>query len=370
MKLSSMDSDTEAALRVIAYFDALAMRSATAEMVVRGAAAISEATAGLRLPDGTSIRFDASGNRMKGAATAASRLELDVGDVHAWIERKGPARSLDELILERFALAAKGAVHERFPVAASELSDPSLLEVVLSVSEPVAERSVALRRLGVPPDSDLVVLAVSGRGTAAMTSECLNELLRRVQAFAHARAAQLGALGAIAIQTPPSHSHIEVVDAVQSALGPPRDGGGVVFRCGIGRTVTALDAAASWDSARTALRFARTPSSGPSFADADRLGAIAALADVSPEGWAADWRVSFLRELSATPSGTVDLEVLESYLTHGSLRMAGQALHMHHSSVASRLARLEERLELDLAVPTDAFHARLCVYAAALLENP
>lgn len=369
MKLSSMDSDTEAALRVIAYFDALSMRSATAEMVVRGAAAISESTAGLRLPDGTNIRFDVAGNRMKRAVTTVSRLECGVGDVHTWIERTGPARPLDELILERFALAAKGAVHERAPVQASELSDPSLLEVVLSVSEPVAERSIALRRLGVAPDSELVVLAVSSRGTAALKNECLNELLQRVQTFAHARAAQLGALGAIAVQTLPSQSHIEVVDAVQSVLGPPPDGGTVVFRCGIGRTVTALDAAASWTSARTALRFARTQSSGPSFADADRLGAIAALADVSAEGWAADWRVSLLRELSATASGTVDLEVLESYLTQGSLRMAGQALHMHHSSVASRLARLEERLDLNFAVPTDAFHARLCVYAATLLEN-
>lgn len=61
--------------------------------------------------------------------------------------------------------------------------------------------------------------------------------------------------------------------------------------------------------------------------------------------------------------------MLDAYLTLGSLRMAGQALHMHHSSVASRLARLEERLRLDLTLPADLFQARLCLYAATLAGN-
>ena len=57
LKLSSMDSETEAALRVIAYFDALAMRSASSDMIVRGAAAIAEATAGVTLADGATYRL-------------------------------------------------------------------------------------------------------------------------------------------------------------------------------------------------------------------------------------------------------------------------------------------------------------------------
>lgn len=66
-------------------------------------------------------------------------------------------------------------------------------------------------------------------------------------------------------------------------------------------------------------------------------------------------------------------ELLRALAPHvrarGALRMAGQALHMHHSSVASRLARLEERLRLDLTLPADLFQARLCLYAATLAGN-
>ena len=365
-----MDSDAEAALRVIDYFDALSMRSATAEMVVRGAAAISEAAAGLRLPDGTTIRFDATGARLSGTADRAKHLAYSAGDVHAWIERDGPQQALDELVLERFALTATSAALQNAPIATFELSDPSFLEVVLSVSEPLAERSVALRRLGLSPDSELLVLAIAGEAPGSVTEDRLGELLRRSRSLGTARAAQLGPLGAIAIQTQSFADHTEAALAVEITLGESRGGEQISFRCGIGSTVKGLDAAASWDSARTALRFARWQSNGASFADSDKLGAIAALAHVASDRWTADWRVRSLRELTETISGKTDLEVLESYLTHGSLRMAGNSLHMHHSSVAARLARLEEKLHLNFSMPADVFQARLCLYAAALVEHP
>lgn len=103
--------------------------------------------------------------------------------------------------------------------------------------------------------------------------------------------------------------------------------------------------------------------------DAERLGALSALSTVDAAVWERDPRVSPLRELSATENGRIDLAVLEMYLAHGSLRLAGSALHMHHSSVASRLARVEERLGLDLTNPHDVFDARLGLTALTLLES-
>ncbi|HET8958594.1 MAG TPA: helix-turn-helix domain-containing protein [Microcella sp.] len=82
-----------------------------------------------------------------------------------------------------------------------------------------------------------------------------------------------------------------------------------------------------------------------------------------------DPRVKTVRAWADDESGSIDLDVLEAYLTCGSLRMAGQFLHMHHSSVASRLARVEEKLDLDLTMPAGLFHARLCLYAATLAAN-
>ena len=369
LKLSAIDSDTEAALRVIAYFDALAMRSATAEMVVRGAAAIAEVPAGLALPDGTLVRFDPAGARLTGEPGDEPRSEQAAGDVRVWIERDGLRGPMDELVLERFALVAKSAPRERSPRAPSELADPSSLELILSESEPEAGRSVALRRLGLSPEAPVVMLAIADPAGEAVAPASVEELLRALAPHVRARGARLGALGAVIVQSHRPGDAEVMADAVRRSIvesGPGRAGG---LRGGLGSPSPALHAATAWESARNALRFARARPNAASIVDARDLGLVAHLGSVSAETWAHDPRVRVLVELAQTESGALDVDVLDAYLTLGSLRMAGQALHMHHSSVASRLARLEERLRLDLTLPADLFQARLCLYAATLAGN-
>lgn len=368
LKLSSMDSETEAALRVIAYFDALAMRSASSDMIVRGAAAIAEATAGVTLADGASQRFDPSGARLKGLA-GRGRREHTVGQTTVWLERDGESEPLDDLILERFALAVATSVREQGATPPTALSDPAALEVILSNREPLAERSVALRRLGLVPDAPAVMIAVDdhheGDGVGAHIEMILRDLSPRVRA----RGARLGSLGAVIVQAPPGPESGAVAAAVRTSLVEGHLDANARVRCGIGVTGPALDAPAGWESARTALRFARRRASGLSTVDAAELGPVAQLVHVSPDQWLMDPRVKTVRAWADDESGSIDLDVLEAYLTCGSLRMAGQFLHMHHSSVASRLARVEEKLDLDLTMPAGLFHARLCLYAATLAAN-
>lgn len=369
LKLTSMDSDAEAALRVIAYFDALSVRSATAEMVVRGAAAISEATAGLVLADGTVLRFDASGARMPGRQPTSRALQYSVGELHAWIERKDAVRSLDELVLERFALAAKSAVRERAGATASELADPTVFEMILSSRESVEERSLALRRIGLSPESTLIVLAVADEQPREDRDRGLEEALRRASTLGRARGARLASLGIVLVQTHPSDESRSDLQALREALCGTLPAESASFRCGISAPVSALDVTTGWDSARSALSFARPKADRAHAVEATELGAITALAAVPANVWMADWRVRALRELAETDTGRIDLDILETYLTQGSLRMSGQVLHMHHSSVAARLARLEEKLNLNFSAQPDLFQARLCLYAAVLVEN-
>lgn len=368
LKLSSMDSDTEAALRVIAYFDALAMRSATAEMIVRGAAAIAEAPAGLSLADGTTLRFDSSGARLGGHPPEVVR-EHTVGGVRAWIEREDGPNPLDELVLERFALVAATASRERPARQPTELSDPAAIELILAGREPLAERSVALRRLGLSPDGHAVLIAVADGHELDEDQSPVEEILQQLSTIMKARGARLGPLGAIIAQPSPGRDSTTFARTVRELIASSGSPTGARVRCGIGLPGRALDAPAGWESARVALRFARRRDAGASIADAGELGPLAQLALVGAESWLSDPRVRVLVELADQESGSIDLEVFEAYLSHGSLRMAGQSLHMHHSSVASRLARLEERLDLDFTIPDDLFQARLCLYAATLAAN-
>ncbi len=365
LKLSSMDSGTEAALRVIAYFDALAMRSASPDMIVRGAAAIAEATAGATLADGTTRRFDPTGAR-QGELTGGRRREHAVAQTTVWLEREGDAQPLDDLILERFALAVATAAREHKAPEPAVLSDPAALEVILSGREPLAERSVALRRLGLIPDAHSVMIAVDDNYEGEGVGSHIEEILRELSPRARARGARLGSLGAVIVQLPPGRESGACAEVVRMSITAGRIDPTARIRCGIGVAGPALDAPSGWQSARTGLRFARRRASGVSIVDAAELGPVAQLVHVSPEQWLTDPRVRIVQGWADDESGSIDLDVLEAYLTCGSLRMAGQFLHMHHSSVASRLARVEERLDLDLTMSTGLFHARLCLYAATL----
>jgi hypothetical protein len=131
--------------------------------------------------------------------------------------------------------------------------------------------------------------------------------------------------------------------------------------------VLADEAWRSWREARLALRFAEDAAlcTGPWLHGGplvrwDDLGGYAALADhVSPEAISDVPDVRALDRLAAGRGGRLIIGTLHAVCMTDSIRTAGAAMHLHHSSVGARLQRAEE--ELGFCARTAAGRGRLAL---------
>ncbi len=348
LRLSALDSDAESAVRVIAYFDALVRNHAGVPVLLQATARLARCPVGLvDAVTGGRTRVVPGGvpepcDEPPGPAIHR-RLGSELGTV--WMEREGTAHGLDEIVLERFAGAAEVTL-ERAAAQARAGTDPALVELVLSADAGEAERARALRLLGFAPAAPLQVLAVladdrKGRDGAAVAA-------RLRVADRHVRAARLG-------------------DTVALLVGPAADGPGELpgtpdtWRVGVGPETRGAGAAKSWEAARTALRF-----TGPHPADrvvdwAD-LGALALFATHVPdEEIAALPDVRAVEELARRPYGAEALEAVRALCAEGTVRRAAVAVHLHHSSLAARIARAEAVLGFSLADSAGRLRAHLAM---------
>ncbi|HWN33871.1 MAG TPA: helix-turn-helix domain-containing protein [Pseudonocardia sp.] len=133
----------------------------------------------------------------------------------------------------------------------------------------------------------------------------------------------------------------------------------------LGGAAPPLEARRSWLQARLALRFA-APGAAEAFVDHDALGTLALLAEVPAQRLRTDPDVLALDALAATRAGAQDVAALDAFCRTGSLRQAAAELHLHHSSVAARLARVEQAVGWGLDNPGDRFRARLALVARRL----
>ncbi|MEW2506786.1 helix-turn-helix domain-containing protein [Amycolatopsis sp. NPDC047767] len=478
LRLSAVDSDAEAAVRVIAYFDELVSHRATTADLVRATAALAECVAGLQRGGEPALRFRPDGSRAAGpgpggVATLSGRLareggtsaeplggESDLGDArdgtratgtapratagpgevtsdgavladpppvttgygsdddaptparslggmgasHAkatnhgdarddntrtetrtsasglalaaprvvatdlggeaagrvWLERDGEPGPLDDLVLERFAIAARvlGPAPQGAP---PHLADPALVELVLGERAAAEDRSRALVLLGLDVGRPLRVVAVGtedGRdpGAAAVA------LVARGGTALGARVAVVGEVAAVLVQ--PREGPGTVVRLLENALSlraRERGSSGNV-RVGVGDAASGLDARRSWLQARLAERFA-VPATEPLVVH-ENLGSLTLLAEIPADHLRAQPDVRALDAL-APP----DLEALEAFCRTGSLRQAAVALHRHHSSVATRLAHVEDALGWPLDDPASRFRTRLALLARRLAHR-
>jgi sugar diacid utilization regulator len=134
-------------------------------------------------------------------------------------------------------------------------------------------------------------------------------------------------------------------------------------RVGVGPAVTGSGAPDSWAGARVALRFAvaggRAEDRVVSWSD---LGALALFATYVPdEAIVALPDVRALEDLSRSPYGKETVEALEALCAAGSVRRAAAAVHLHHSSMAARMARAEAALGFSLAEPGGRLRAHLAL---------
>jgi hypothetical protein len=338
-RLSQLDTHVEGALRVVMFYDTLMRRRVDLPVLVRASAGLAECVAGIRLHGtGRVIRFSPGGTEAADPAPPASTTipvtldDEEIGTV--WLERPGEAGLLDEVVLDRLAIAA-AAVVERYGPARTTMADPALVELVISGDSDEAARNRALRLLGFAPDLAIRVAAVR-------SAVPLDQIGGLVCPGRPVKAAPLGDVGVILATTMDTARFPDGVCAgVGAAASPDR----------------------SWREARTALRFttARQP-----VVHYDRLGALALLAQVPEEAARDNADVVAIGRVAGNPD---DLATLDAYCATGSLRRAADLLHLHHTSVARRVDLIGQALDLELTDPAGLTRARLALTAWRLLGS-
>ncbi|KMS77373.1 CdaR family transcriptional regulator [Streptomyces viridochromogenes] len=324
-RLTALDPDAGAAVRVIAYFDRLAESRAGLEALVRGAAVLAGVPARLVEADRrVRVRVEADGTRRDSAPPPdpgwPSAPLTPGGSPALWLERAQGAEPsvVDAVILERAAGAVRLVLDRTRGRAPAD--DPALVETVLDATAPEAARLHAARRLGLDPAVPARVLA-------------------------------------------PLDGRPRIVPA-QGDAEPP------VGRVGVGPAVPALQLPRSWSQARVALRFtaegtAQDP--GPRVVHADELGDVALLADLVVPGAEPPPDVHAVEAAAAAAPWL--LATLHAVATTVSLRAAAAEINVHHSTLQERLAQAEHLLGWPLRTPQGRFRLGLALAMRHLVQN-
>jgi hypothetical protein len=332
LRLSGLDADAENAVRVIGFFDRLITGRAGPDALVRSTADLAGCPVGVHAPgQGLSLRAEPGADVVApGPPPAGAATRVLEGGVLVWVARPGAPVPLDDMLLERFAIAT-AILLEHSGVPRPELGDPALVELVLSEDVGTAERARALHLLGIAPAARLRVLA--GTGLDALAG----------------RSAQLGRARAVL--------------TTGEVPGPFPDGA----RAGIGPELPAIEAARSWAAARTALRFT---SAAEPVVWWERLGGLAAFdGKLGPADLADLADIQALDRLAAESHGEDILAALGALCATGSARKAAAVLHRHHSTMPARLARAEAVLGFDVDSPAGRFRLHLALMLRRLRDN-
>ncbi|MET8503400.1 helix-turn-helix domain-containing protein [Streptomyces sp. NPDC004787] len=353
LRLSGLDPYVGGAIRIVAFYDTLMRRRVDLAALARASAGLAECVTGIRLhgtgrvvrasPLGTEATGPAAAGE-EGEASTAVPVTLDEEEIGVvWLERSGPPNPLDEVLLDRLALAVAAAV-ERYGPARTTMADPALVELAVGTGTDEAARARALRLLGFAAGAPLHVAAVRSAVP-----------LDRVGALV----CPGGLVKAAVLAGPGGGTGVLLATAMDRAAFPEGVRAGLADSAG----TEPLDAA--WRRARTALRFATDREPVAVHAE---LGALALLAEVPEAAARANPDVTALSRFAAGASPE-DLETLDAYCATGSLRRAADLLHLHHSSVSRRLDHLSRSLALDLTTPTGLTRARLALTTWRLIED-
>ncbi|MFS8095783.1 helix-turn-helix domain-containing protein [Lentzea alba] len=326
-RLSNLDSHVEGAIRVVMFYDTLMRRRVDLPALTRASAGLAECVAGIRLHStGQVIRMSPGGTpaaEPAGEPSPTAVITLDDEEIgQVWLERLAPSNPLDEVLLDRLAIAAASVV-ERYGPARTTMADPALVELVISADTDEAGRARALRLLGFAADKPVHVAAIS-------SDQALDRVAAVVCPSHLVKAAPVAGTG--------------VLLATRLGDFPPD------VRAGIGADPHPSRA---WSEAQAALRFTTPRTPVVHYRD---LGALALLAQLPPDALRANADVAAVASLSAE-----DLETLDAYCATGSLRRAADLLHLHHSSVSRRL----EQIPLDVS---DLARVKLALAAFRLLD--
>jgi hypothetical protein len=338
-RLSHLDPQAGGVVRVVMFYDTLMRRRVDLSALARASAGLAECVAGIRLHGtGRTIRVAPDGRETSAPPSPASTTvpitldEEEIGTV--WLERPAPPVPLDEVLLERLAIAA-AAVVERYGPARTTMADPALVELVISSGSDEASRARALRLLGFAPDLPVHVVAVRSH----LPLDRIGGLICPARPVKAAPLAEVGVILATTVDPAPLPADVRA--GIGAAESPER----------------------SWQQARTALRFTtpRRP-----VVHHDSLGALALLAETPRDALRENTDVAAIARIAGNLE---QLETLDSYCATGSQRRAADLLHLHHSSVARRLEQIGKDLGIDLVQPAGLMRATLALTAWRLLDD-
>ncbi|MFF0814158.1 helix-turn-helix domain-containing protein [Rhodococcus sp. NPDC003318] len=291
LKVAALDPEAGAAVAVIRHFDSLLESGAGLHSIVRTAAALAECPVRLvDSPRGMVVRALSSGLAESPAEEPQPTwpsAEVTAEGARMWLEHPGPPGTVHAVILERAAGAARGVLARTRGTTGR--CDPASIELLLDAAAPEADRVRIARRIG-----------LSGRACVVLAAGAPAQVLPE---------------------------------------GATIDPG---IRAGIGTMVDARDLPASVEAARLALRITAEGTSadpGPRIVRADDLGALTILiraADAEKE------RIPDVRTLDqAATAAPWMLATLDAVASADSLREAARSLHVHHSTMQTRLTHAE-----------------------------
>lgn len=353
LRMSELASDALSMFRVISYFDALSESGANADALVRSAALFAECPVGAQWASGTVIRYGPLGDLLDESRPATSTTS----EPAIWLERDGTAEHpLDSLLLDRLQHALRLAVPRS--AGGPRLGHPALLEVVLSDKERRADRVRAVGLLGLDATREVRAIALS-----ATSSKAAVELIARSCPGRLVHSVAVGNLTAVLLQDDCDDRRLaddlHTAFVAEHPMALSGTGGVRGPWVGIGDRMSVYAAPASWKQACRALRFASSTGHGRRAVSYGGLGSLELLTELPLKRLLNDPDAARINAIATSPAGEQEVATLEAYCVFGSLRRTAEELHVHHSTVAARLAHLEAEMGWDLADPMDRFKATL-----------
>jgi PucR-like helix-turn-helix protein len=359
-RLSALDPGAESAVRIIDFFDGLTRNRADHDALVRAAASLADCPTGLRDNGGKVLAyFDAKGHRITAPppddGLVERRFGSSVSGGAVWLERPGGMEPLDDMLLERMAVAADIILDRRRGGAALTLDDPVLIRTLVSPRSRDVDKADAARVLGLT--GDVIMLA------ARLAIRDAQRLLRLARSLEHdlgrpVRAAAIDETTAAFVVDAAAADALGKVLVKLLAVGD---------RVGAGSRRRPQEAHLSWRAANQALVFAvsgratTSDASSAALVRSDDMGPLLPLASLPRADLLALPDVVALRCLAESRAGRDVIATVECLVSIRSLRQVASAMHMHHSSIANRIRRAETALGYGLGTQDGIFRARLAL---------
>lgn len=329
-RLTALDPDAGAALNVIPYFDELLAQHSGLESIVRGAAVLTGVAARLMTPSRTTpLRVLPDGRRADESVEFSPDWpaeELPECGVTMWLERPGEPGPVEAMVLERATQAARTVLDRtRGRYVEPRRHDDELVELLLDGEASSLERAHAIRTMGFRPGEVIQVIRTDAPAVRIVRANN---------------------------QVPP---------------GKPGE------RVGVGVAVPIENAPLSGRTAEHALRLSGSESSAdpaPHVVQARTLGAVMLLV----AGFDRDPSWADHPDVQAIAAAAQELPWLTTTLhalcSASSLRTAATALHIHHSTLQTRLARLCQELGWDVSTAEGKFRLQVALTVRQLAASP